>query len=622
MAPAAVVDGLLQLAKLWSKAWLLYFAMADSMLSVAINLGLLPQFVFVPYLADGAGAWAFLAQLVAYPLLIGFSAIKAQYLMNIVTESFSQDPLKETRDTIAAAFGIQSEESKDKITLLLHVALSIGFVTSLGLAYYFTAAGVDLGFITGFLEGSLLTTTVLSYLFLTAEIVRFLRTRGDPQDKGYLSLEAGPTLPDDRNLMIIGLVIFIFVQIGVGSLVWWEIVDGSNLVLSTVAGIAAIGTVFHKLFGRMLQPLPLCPFTSCFSLVIVLAALTGILTTWLPYAIFGDDPYFQLEETFFEPAPAGSTFNTSHRAPGTELGYGAYPICNLMQWERLQPLDGTQLLALDLIVFAEASWFNSSEDIMTEVTNMSRNTDLGKVELEFLASVRQIGRVVSFRLPDIKKRVIVIRGSSLLADWLFNLDIWTPAVFFSLVRAALPFGSAIPSSFVHQFLSFDVRRALNLPAPWEPMRDQIRELKAQSQKDGFDLVLTGMSLGGGMAAMLGSVEGIQTLAIAPAGSAMTQYRVTGGFVKETVPIENTVVELTPWGDPFPLLFDQQDGMVQKIACTSFNPWTCHSNKQIICELGRKCGDPRGRSLQRHCSKQVGEDWEQIPWKRFAWHSFF
>ncbi len=109
-----------------------------------------------------------------------------------------------------------------------------------------------------------------------------------------------------------------------------------------------------------------------------------------------------------------------------------YSCCHGIQ-DRLQPLDGTQLLAIDLIVFSEASWLNSSEDIMTEIKNMSLNTDLGKVELEFLAPVRQMGRVLSFRLPDIKKRVIVVRGSSGVADWLFNIDTWPISIWNTLI---------------------------------------------------------------------------------------------------------------------------------------------------------------------------------------------
>jgi hypothetical protein len=52
-------------------------------------------------------------------------------------------------------------------------------------------------------------------------------------------------------------------------------------------------------------------------------------------------------------------------------------------------------------------------------------------------------------------------------------------VFFSLVRSALPFGGAIPSSFIHQVLSLDVRLLLGLPAPWQPVVDQIKKLKAE-----------------------------------------------------------------------------------------------------------------------------------------------
>lgn len=612
----------------WVKAWLLYFAVADSMLTVAVNLGLLPQFVFVPYLIDGAGIWALLVQVVAYPLLIGFSAVKAQYLTNIFMDSLgpgSPGPLQDTVDTVAMALGIQSKEGKEKVISALQVSLLVFLAISFGLAYYFTADGVDLGFITGFLEGSLLMTTVLSYVFVLAEAVVVLSSRREPS--GYTSLTAQALLPTEppsgtKWTPFIGVVLSILAQIVVGVLVWFELLGPRSdqlLILSTAAGFLAVGFGFQKLFSRLLKPLVLCPCISCFGLVILLAFGTAVLTTLVP-AIFGDNPYRQLDETLFEPAPKGSSFDTRHRAPGDPLGYGAYPVCNLMQWDRLQPLDGSQLLALDLMIFAEASWLNSSEDIMTAVKNGTLNTEIEHIELEFLAPVRQIARVVSWRLPDVKKRVVAIRGSSSANDWLFNLDVWGPAVFFILVRSALPFGSAIPSSFIHQVLSLDVRLLLGLPAPWQPVVDQIKKLKAKSKEDGFDMVLTGVSLGGAMAAMIGSAEGLQTLAVAPVGSAMTQYRVTQGMAEE-VPLESTVVEITPWGDPIPLLIDQQEGTVQKIACTTFNPWTCHSPGQIICEIGRKCGDPRGRSLERHCSKQVGKDWKQVPWKGFAWHSF-
>lgn len=614
----------------WVKAWLLYFAVADSMLTVAVNLGLLPQFVFVPYLIDGAGIWALLAQVVVYPLLIGFSAIKAQYLTNIFMDSLgpgSPGPLQDTADTIAMALGIQSKEGKEKVISALQVSLLVFLAISFGLAYYFTAEGVDLGFITGFLEGSLLMTTVLSYVFLLAEAVVILSSRRESRF-GYASLAAQAILPTEppsgaKWTPLIGVVLSILAQIVVGVLVWFELLGPRSdqlLILSTAAGFLAVGFGLQKLFSRILKPLVLCPCISCFGLVILLAFGIAVLTTLVP-ALFGDNPYYQLDESFFEPAPKGSSFNTTHRAPGDPLGFGAYPVCNLMQWDRLQPLDGSQLLALDLMIFAYSSWLNSSEDIMADVKNMSLNTEIENIELEFVAPVRQMARVVSWRLPDVKKRVVAIRGSSSANDWLLNLDIWGPAVFFSLVRSALPFGGAIPSSFIHQVLSLDVRLLLGLPAPWQPVVDQIKKLKAKSKEDGFDMVLTGVSLGGGMAAMIGSKEGIQTLAIAPVGSAMTQYRVTQGIVGEEVPLESTVVEITPWGDLIPLLLDQQEGTVQKTACTAFNPWTCHTPSQIICELGRKCGDPRNRSLERHCSKQVGEDWKQVPWKRFAWHSF-
>lgn len=166
------------------------------------------------------------------------------------------------------------------------VSLLVFLAISFGLAYYFTAEGVDLGFITGFLEGSLLMTTVLSYVFLLAEAVVILSSRRESRF-GYASLAAQAILPTEppsgtKWTPLIGVVLSILAQIVVGVLVWFELLGPRSdqlLILSTAAGFLAVGFGLQKLFSRILKPLVLCPCISCFGLVILLAFGIAVLTT-------------------------------------------------------------------------------------------------------------------------------------------------------------------------------------------------------------------------------------------------------------------------------------------------------------------------------------------------------
>ena len=156
------------------------------------------------------------------------------------------------------------------------VSLLVFLAISFGLAYYFTAEGVDLGFITGFLEGSLLMTTVLSYVFLLAEAVVVLSSRRESRF-GYASLAAQAILPTEppsgtKWTPLIGVVLSILAQLlGPRS--------DQLLILSTAAGFLAVGFGLQKLFSRILKPLVLCPCISCFGLVILLAFGIAVLTT-------------------------------------------------------------------------------------------------------------------------------------------------------------------------------------------------------------------------------------------------------------------------------------------------------------------------------------------------------
>merc|ERR1712039_663104 len=95
----------------------------------------------------------------------------------------------------------------------------------------------------------------------------------------------------------------------------------------------------------------------------------------------------------------------------------------------------------------------------------------------------------------------------------------------------------IPMVVARTLLAFDVRKLLGLPVPWFEVQDLVREVVVQSRADGFAVVLTGHSLGGGLAQIIGATEGIPTLAFSPVGVGLTSGRV-GLYERGDLPVAN------------------------------------------------------------------------------------
>merc|ERR1712003_262435 len=106
------------------------------------------------------------------------------------------------------------------------------------------------------------------------------------------------------------------------------------------------------------------------------------------------------------------------------------------------------------------------------------------------------------------------------------------------------------------------------------------------------------------------------MTFSPVGLTYTETRVRqamGVMEKKDDPVMNHVVNVVPVGDPVPML-EPQSGMVQQIHCGAdllSDPFGCHDLSRTMCELYRKCGDPRGRSLS-YCEKNGF--WEPLPWQ--------
>lgn len=180
----------------------------------------------------------------------------------------------------------------------------------------------------------------------------------------------------------------------------------------------------------------------------------------------------------------------------------------------------------------------------------------------------------------------------------------------------MPFGSLLPSSFAQAVFSFDVRAFLGIEPTLEILYAQVKEAVKKSRHDGRKLMFTGHSLGGGLAQQIGGAEAIDTVVFSPVGHLYSQGRSGLSGLKET-PIESNVVSVMPFGDMTSLI-DAQRSLEQYIQCTTFNPGACHSLTRTACELFRQCGDPRFRSIDEACTRDVGPNWDEMPWTGFAW----
>lgn len=103
--------------------------------------------------------------------------------------------------------------------------------------------------------------------------------------------------------------------------------------------------------------------------------------------------------------------------------------------------------------------------------------------------------------------------------------------------------------------------------------------------------MTGHSLGGGLAGIVGAKLKLPSVAFSPPGLKFSRLK-HGLRLRDLA--HTTVV--APIRDPVPLV-DKHTGLVQHTGCNESSALLCHLPQLMVCDLLQRCGDAGNRRLR-------------------------
>ena len=272
---------------------------------------------------------------------------------------------------------------------------------------------------------------------------------------------------------------------------------------------------------------------------------------------------------------------------------------------------GKKIFGLDVIDYGLFSMISYLDD---PISTQKATNSIFPAEKEWEITVFEDSKYIDkfwteFRLSKSGESpliVIAVRGSEFwrVADYLEDLRMWTEPVAKSLltlvfptVRAWSPKTTAMVFDANQEILAF-----IGIPDDAQYKYQRILEYieHRRIESGGTQIVLTGHSLGGGIASIAGAIAQLPTVTFLSPG----MYQAASKFFYHTASrtsgkasadmIHHQSVSIQVENDFVGKYLDSHAGLVQTITCSvdHLAPLTCHLIDNSVCNLIRHCKDPR------------------------------
>jgi len=209
--------------------------------------------------------------------------------------------------------------------------------------------------------------------------------------------------------------------------------------------------------------------------------------------------------------------------------------------------------------------------------------------------------------------VVAIKGTSSVWDLFADASLYSTTVVLQISSIiGLDLLDLMPNTLIAKIIS---KMGLKSVSPMDTGLKKLDRMvqKLENRYLHADIVFTGHSLGGALAAVAGARHERPAVVFSAPGGHFIRYRLDH-TTRESM--YRNVLNIIPDTDPVPRT-DRQDATVQRIMCflppspeqrlgyeprSPKNPIDCHMIGKTLCELWRACGDSKGRVFH-YCQEQ-------------------